>query len=177
MNRIRELRKQMDMTQKELSKHLKIADSTLSYWEMGKYEPDSEALKRLSKFFNVPIDYILGGDFIKWDISGSKAQYSDVDTSRLIGSHISVSEPGDAYSTHGKKDNYIDPATGDGQIGESEESSVPDASQPATPVNAINRSRGTKAAFDRIEFEGLTQGEIDLLAEYASFIKFRRKQE
>ena len=68
MNRIRELRKQMDMTQKELAKHLKIADSTLSYWEMGKYEPDSDALIKLSRFFKVPIDYILGGDFTKWDI-------------------------------------------------------------------------------------------------------------
>jgi len=167
----------MDMTQKELAKHLKIADSTLSYWEMGKYEPDSEALMRLSKFFNVPIDYILGGDFIKWDISGSKAQYSDVDTSRLTGSRISVSEPDPAYCINGKNDNYIDPATVDSQYSASEGSAVPDASQPAAPANAINRSRSIQAAFDRIEFEGLSQGEVDLLAEYASFIKFRRKQE
>jgi len=41
MNRIRELHKQMDMTQIELAKHLQIANSTLSYWEMGKYEPDN----------------------------------------------------------------------------------------------------------------------------------------
>jgi len=52
-----------------LAKHLQIADSTLSYWEMGKYEPDSEALLKLSRFFKVPIDYILGGDFEKWDIN------------------------------------------------------------------------------------------------------------
>ena len=62
MNRIRELRKQKKMTQKELAKHLQIADSTLSYWEMGKYEPDFESLKALSRFFLVPIDYIIGED-------------------------------------------------------------------------------------------------------------------
>ncbi|MCL2820959.1 MAG: helix-turn-helix domain-containing protein [Oscillospiraceae bacterium] len=67
MNRIRELRKKKDLTQKGLAKHLKVADSTLSYWEMGKYEPDNKALKMLSEFFQVPIDYILGGDFTKWD--------------------------------------------------------------------------------------------------------------
>jgi len=167
----------MDMTQKELAKHMKIADSTLSYWEMGKYEPDCEALMMLSKFFNVPIDYILGGDFIKWDINGGKAQYAVVDTSPLTGSHISVSEPGEAYCTKGKNDNYIDPAKIDSRISASVGSSAPDASQHTTPFNAINRPLSIQAAFDRIEFEGLTQGEVDLLAEYASFIKFRRKQD
>ena len=121
MNRIRELRKQMDMTQRELAKYLQIADSTLSYWEMGRYEPDNEALMKLSKFFQVPIDYILGGDFITWGLTGSA---------------MSVSESEAAYTT-----------------------------KPTAP-----------ATFNRIEFEGLTHGEIDLLAEYAEFIKSRRKK-
>jgi len=79
MNRIRELRKQMDMTQKELAKHLQIADSTLSYWEMGKYEPDTDALMKLSRFFKVPIDYILGGDFASWNVSEKHVPYRGVD--------------------------------------------------------------------------------------------------
>ena len=62
MNRIRELRKQKKMTQKELAKHLQIADSTLSYWEQGRYEPDIDALKQLSSFFHVSIDHILCSD-------------------------------------------------------------------------------------------------------------------
>jgi len=53
MNRIRELRKRNSITQKELAKHMKISDSTLSYWEMGKYEPDNEALMKLSRYFKV----------------------------------------------------------------------------------------------------------------------------
>ena len=61
MNRIRELRKRKKMTQKELAEHLRIADSTLSYWEMGRYEPDNESLLTLSKFFHVSIEYLLGG--------------------------------------------------------------------------------------------------------------------
>jgi len=60
MNRIRELRKQKKITQKDLANHLQIADSTLSYWEQGKYEPDISALRQLSKFFNVSIDFIIG---------------------------------------------------------------------------------------------------------------------
>ena len=74
MNRIRELRKQRKMTQKELSKHLQIADSTLSYWEQGKYEPDINALKELSRFFHVSIDYILGGDMSEWKENNSSTE-------------------------------------------------------------------------------------------------------
>jgi len=134
MNRIRELRKQLDMTQKELAAHLQIANSTLSYWEMGKYEPDSDALMKLSRFFKVPIDYILGGDFKRWDINGDSMLYPSVDYVRSTDSGMSVSEADASYSL-----------------------------------------RNTTAAFDRVEFDGLTQEEIDLLAEYAAFIKSRRK--
>jgi len=81
---------------------------------------------KLSRFFQVPIDYILGGDFTRWDTNGG-------------GSGMSVSESKATYTTYGS----LNPQT----------------------------------AFNRIEFDGLTHGEIDLLAEYAEFIKSRRKKE
>ena len=143
MNRIRELRKQLDMTKKELAKHLQIADSTLSYWEMGRYEPDNEALIKLSRFFKVPIDYILGGDFMKWDINGDNTPYHSVNTSYLA-ADMSVSEANVPY----KK---------------------------TIASNPTNGYHDVQTAFDRIEFHGLTQVEIDVLAEYAEFIKSRRK--
>jgi len=124
------------LTQKELAKHLQIADSTLSYWEMGKYEPDSEALMNLSRFFKVPIDYILSGDFTKWDIDADRTQDLYNDSSR-----------------HGESDMFVSEHM----------------------VEYCVQSGQT--AFDRIEFTGLTLEEIDLLAEYALFIKSRRKNE
>jgi len=84
----------MDITQKELAGHLKIADSTLSYWEMGKYEPDSDALMKLSRFFKVPIDYILGGDFTKWDINEENKLNPDEDLPYYDDIDMSVSEAG-----------------------------------------------------------------------------------
>ncbi|MCL2250201.1 MAG: helix-turn-helix domain-containing protein [Oscillospiraceae bacterium] len=128
MNRIRELRKQVNMTQKELAKQLQIADSTLSYWEMGKYEPDTNALMKLSRFFNVPIDYILSGDFTSWNVSEKYVPYQGVD-----------------------------------------------ATETTTAPNATDIRRDIRAAFNRAEFDGLTQSEMELLAEYAEFIKSRRK--
>ena len=166
----------MDMTQKELAKYLQVSDSTLSYWEMGKYEPDNDALMRLSRFFRVPIDYILGGDFTHWDVSGSIMLYPDVDAPRSAGSGISVSEPETEYCVNDKNENYIELATVGSQLSASVGSSMPDTSQPATPLNTVYDSRNAQAAFNRVEFEGLTQGEIDLLAEYALFIKSRREK-
>jgi transcriptional regulator with XRE-family HTH domain len=139
MNRIRELRKKLKMTQKELAEQLQVADSTLSYWETGRYEPDKNALMKLSRLFNVPIDYILDGDFIRWDINDNTVSYHDAKKPRLAGPDITVSEPEAEYGT----DNL----------------------------------RNTQKAFDRVEFEDLTPGELDLLAEYALFIKSRRNKE
>ena len=176
MNRIRELRKRMDMTQKELAIHLQIADSTLSYWEMGKYEPDNYALLKLSRFFQVPIDYILGGDFTRWDIDGSRMPSTGVDPLRIADSYLSVSESKAAYGINCKNVNSVESAAVDSHISASQESSIPDTPKQVTPPNTTYSPWNAQAAFNRIEFEGLTHEEINLLAEYAEFIKSRRKK-
>jgi len=134
----------MGLTQKELAKHLQIANSTLSYWEMGKYEPDSEALMKLSRFFQVPIDYILGGDYKRWDINEERMLYLGVDTSHSA-VDMSVSEADVSYNK-------------------------------TITSDTANGYHDVQTAFDRVEFHGLTQDEIDLLAEHAAFIKSRRKK-
>ena len=144
MNRIRELRKKKDLTQKELAKHLKVADSTLSYWEMGKYEPDNKALMKLSEFFQVPIDYILGGDFTKWDYNIDGTLYPEKYSPYLTAPETFVSESVPLYNKDSKS-------------------------------NIANGHHSLQRAFDRVEFKGLTQEEIDNLAEYAVFIRSRRK--
>jgi len=166
----------MDMTQKELAKHLQVADSTLSYWEMGKYEPDNDALLKLSRFFQVPIDYILGGDFTRWDVGGRATPSTDVDTRRPVDSDLSVSEPKAAYGIKSKNVNSAESAAVASHLSASSESSIPDTTKQAAPPNTTYSLRNAQAAFNRIEFEGLTQGEVDLLAEYAEFIKSRRKK-
>lgn len=60
MNRIAALRAEKGIRQIELAQTLGVSQGTLSTWENGKYEPDISTLKRLSDYFNVPIDYILG---------------------------------------------------------------------------------------------------------------------
>ena len=60
MIRIRQLRKEKGITQKELADILKVSDSALSFWEQGKYEPDNKSLATLASYFGVTIDYLLG---------------------------------------------------------------------------------------------------------------------
>lgn len=59
-NRIKMLREQEWLRQKDLAVLLNVTQATLSSWESGRYEPDQKALKILSKRFNVSIDYLLG---------------------------------------------------------------------------------------------------------------------
>jgi len=104
MNRIRDLRKNCGITQKELAKHMQISDSTLSYWEMGRYEPDSKALLKLSRFFKVPIDYILSGDFEKWDINEEYSSYTNENTVHIMSSDMTVSESNVEYRKNNRNE-------------------------------------------------------------------------
>lgn len=60
MNRVKELRKQKHITQEELGKVLNIQKAAISKYENGRAEPSTEVLKKMSSFFGVSIDYLLG---------------------------------------------------------------------------------------------------------------------
>lgn len=59
-NRLRQLRKAKGLTQAELAKLLSIGESTISFYESGKRQPDYETLIRIADLFNVSVDYLLG---------------------------------------------------------------------------------------------------------------------
>ena len=58
--RIKHLRKQQNMTQKEFGEKIGIGLTTVSNYEVGYSQPDNETLTKISKLFNVSIDYLLG---------------------------------------------------------------------------------------------------------------------
>lgn len=60
MNRLRELRLQKRMKQKEIADIVGISQSAYSYWETGQVRIDNDSLKKLSEFYNSTIDYLLG---------------------------------------------------------------------------------------------------------------------
>lgn len=59
-DRIKQLRKQKGLTQKEMAKAVGVGVSTVAMWESGKRTPSFKLLNDLSDLFDKSIDYILG---------------------------------------------------------------------------------------------------------------------
>ena len=58
--RIKQLRKEKQLSQLDLARHLNISNTTLSQYESGKRIPGDEIKIKMARFFNVSIDYLLG---------------------------------------------------------------------------------------------------------------------
>jgi len=58
--RLQLLRTEKGLTKKQMAEYLRIAESTYGKYELGKREPSLEIIIKLSKFFNVSVDYLLG---------------------------------------------------------------------------------------------------------------------
>lgn len=54
-NKIAEIRKQANMTQKDLAEKLNVSDKVISKWETGKSLPDVESMMRLSNVLGISI--------------------------------------------------------------------------------------------------------------------------
>ena len=59
-DRLRMLRREMDLTQEKLADVMETTQRKISYWELGKTEPDLQSLWKLADFFEVSVDYLIG---------------------------------------------------------------------------------------------------------------------
>ncbi|MGN1195053.1 MAG: helix-turn-helix domain-containing protein [Acutalibacteraceae bacterium] len=58
--RIKDLREDHDLKQIDVADHLKCSQVCYSYYENGKRDIPTDVLIKLSSFYNVSIDYLLG---------------------------------------------------------------------------------------------------------------------
>ena len=58
--RLKELRKEMGLTQTQLAKSLGATQRQISFWENGQIEPSIFWLIKIADFFDVTIDYLVG---------------------------------------------------------------------------------------------------------------------
>lgn len=58
--RIRDLREDKDLTQKDMAKVLNCSQQVYSNYELGQRDIPTDILIKLSFFYNVSVDYILG---------------------------------------------------------------------------------------------------------------------
>lgn len=58
--RIRDLREDKDLTQKQIGQVLNMSQTGYNQYEIGKNDIPTKILIELSKFYNTSVDYILG---------------------------------------------------------------------------------------------------------------------
>lgn len=59
MNRLKEIREDRDLLQKDIANILSITQTGYSKYEVGTNDIPTETLRILAKFYNVSIDYLL----------------------------------------------------------------------------------------------------------------------
>ena len=68
-DRIRQLRKENNLTQTQLANVLNYGCTAISNYESGKNQPSISDLIKIADFFNVSLDYLLGTSDIKTPLS------------------------------------------------------------------------------------------------------------
>ena len=70
-NRLRELRTQAGLTQKQLANLLGVTKSVISFYERQERTPSPDVLKKIAAVFHVSTDFLLDIDRVKrLDLSG-----------------------------------------------------------------------------------------------------------
>ncbi len=64
-DRLKLLREEKNMTQLELGKVFSISHATINRYENSQRQPDTELISKLSEFFNVTTDYLLGRNDVR----------------------------------------------------------------------------------------------------------------
>jgi len=59
-NRLKECRKNIHKTQRDVAAALGITESGYQKYELGKNEPKMETLNKIADYYNVSIDYLMG---------------------------------------------------------------------------------------------------------------------
>ncbi|GFN37210.1 helix-turn-helix domain-containing protein [Tepidimicrobium xylanilyticum] len=75
--RIKELRQERNLTQEEFGNIFGIVKSTVSLYESGKSTPDDELKKKIAKYFNVSLDYLMG-------VSDVRNPYKETSENKII---------------------------------------------------------------------------------------------
>ena len=60
MLRLKDLREDRDLNQEEIAKMLNISQTNYSKYELGKINIPISSLKKLAKYYNTSVDYLLG---------------------------------------------------------------------------------------------------------------------
>lgn len=78
MKRLKELREGKRISQQKLAIDLNISQASISKYEIGSAEPDINSIIRISDYFGVTTDYLLGNSAVKFPLSQSDLSEEEV---------------------------------------------------------------------------------------------------
>ena len=87
--RLKELRLEAGLTQKDLANAIEVGRTTISEYESGKIVPKQEGLLKLANHFNVSVDYLTG---VSNERATRKQNASDLDAMLNTIHHILLDE-------------------------------------------------------------------------------------
>ena len=87
--RLKELRLNNGLTQKDLAKAIEVGRTTISEYESGKIVPKQEGLLKIANHFNVSVDYLTG---VSNERATRKQNASDLDALLNTIHHILLDE-------------------------------------------------------------------------------------
>ena len=64
-DRLVQLRKEANLTQIEFAEKIGFSRTAVSAWEIGRNEPSNEDTIKISEFFDVSVDYLIGKSDIR----------------------------------------------------------------------------------------------------------------
>ncbi len=88
-----ERRKELNITQKQLSEMLHVSNKTISKWERGLGCPDISMLPELSKAFNISVDSILNAEVYKNLILGGNMKRTKFHICNKCGNVVTSTKP------------------------------------------------------------------------------------
>lgn len=74
--RLKSLREEKNILQKDVAKYLNITTSAYGFYEQGKRTPDANVLSMLSDFYGVSTDYLLGRTNVRSPYNSQKESNS-----------------------------------------------------------------------------------------------------
>lgn len=92
---LRKLRKEKNLTQKQLAEYLGVTARTIGYYENGQRFPSPETINRIADFFNVSLDWLFGRTNIRtpvMKISEKSDNYNNDNDIRNDEDFISIEE-------------------------------------------------------------------------------------
>ena len=73
MLRLRDLREDKDLSQREVAEIISVSQVAYSYYELERREIDINSLKKLARFYHTSIDYIVG-------LTNQKEPYPEIES-------------------------------------------------------------------------------------------------